>query len=192
MKKMIFVIDMINGFCKEGALADPKIMNIVPELHKFLEEYEGDKIEVRDSHPDDALEFQTFPVHCMKDSYESEGIMELKDVLADSKLVFLKNSTCALFAPGMMEFLKNEKPEEIVVTGCCTDICIQNFAIALRNFFDEMNMDVEIVVPKNAVETYHIPEVHDRKVNNERAYTVMENTGIKLVKTLERRNLNEN
>ena len=38
MKKMVFVIDMINGFCKEGALADPNIMGIVPELHEELYE----------------------------------------------------------------------------------------------------------------------------------------------------------
>ena len=45
-------------------------------------------------------------------------------------------------------------------------------------------MDVEIIVPKNAVETFDIPSIHDRKENNERAYIVMENTGIKLVKTM--------
>ena len=179
MKKMIFVIDMINGFCKEGALADPKIMNIVPELHKFLEEYEGDKIEVRDSHPDDALEFQTFPVHCMKDSYESEGIMELKDVLADSKLVFLKNSTCALFAPGMMEFLKNEKPEEIVVTGCCTDICILNFVVALKNYFNQENINSNIIVYKDLVDTYDAP-THNRDEFNEMAFTLMKQAGIQV------------
>ena len=78
--------------------------------------------------------------------------------------------------------------KRVIIVGCCTDICIQNFAIALRNFFDQMNMDVEIIVPKNAVETFHIPEVHDRKINNERAYTVMENTGITLVKSMKEMN----
>jgi nicotinamidase-related amidase len=124
---------------------------------------------------------------------ESRTIKELAIYEQYANRLFYKNSTCALFAPGMMDMLMDMvNLKRVIIVGCCTDICIQNFAIALRNFFDEMNMDVEIVVPKNAVETYHIPEVHDRKVNNERAYTVMENTGIKLVKTLERRNLNEN
>lgn len=188
MKKMIFVIDMINGFCKEGALADPKIMNIVPELHKFLEEYEGDKIEVRDSHPDDALEFQTFPVHCMKDSYESEGIMELKDVLADSKLVFLKNSTCALFAPGMMEFLKKEQPEEIVVTGCCTDICILNFVVALKNYFNQENINSNIIVYKDLVDTYDAP-THNRDEFNEMAFTLMKQAGIQVKEIVKEKKL---
>lgn len=181
MKKMVFVIDMINGFCKEGALADPKIMGIVPELHKYLEEYEGEKIEVRDSHPEDALEFQTFPVHCKKDSYESDGIMELKDVLTDSKL-FLKNSTCALFAPGMMEYLKEEKPEEIVVTGCCTDICVLNFVLALKNFFNQENINCNIIVYKDLVDTYDAPN-HNRNEYNEMAFTLMAQAGI-LVKEL--------
>ena len=74
--------------------------------------------------------------------------------------------------------------KRVIIVGCCTDICIQNFAIALRNFFDELNMDIDIIVPKNAVETFHIPKVHEREENNERAYILMENTGIKLVKSL--------
>ena len=99
--------------------------------------------------------------------------------------MFLKNSTCALFAPGMMETLMEmANLKRIIIVGCCTDICIQNFALALRNFLDELNIDVEIIVPKNAVETYDIPEIHDRKKYNERAYSVMNDGGIKLVKTM--------
>ena len=72
----------------------------------------------------------------------------------------------------------------VIIVGCCTDICIQNFAIALRNFFDELNMKVEIIVPQNAVETYHIPNIHDREESNKRAYETMENNGIKLIKNM--------
>ncbi len=47
-----------------------------------------------------------------------------------------------------------------------------------------MNIDVEIIVPKDSVGTYDIPSIHERDENNERTYAVMENTGIKLVKTM--------
>ena len=47
MGKMVFIVDMINGFCKEGALANPKNMDMVPLMHDFLENYEGEKVEVR-------------------------------------------------------------------------------------------------------------------------------------------------
>ena len=178
MKKMVFVIDMINGFCKEGPLADPRIMNIVPELHDYLGKYEGEKIEVRDSHPENALEFNSFPPHCTIDSYESDGIDELKDVLSDTKL-FKKNSTCALFAPGMIDYLEKERPEDIVVTGCCTDICILNFVLALRNFFNEKEINCNIVVYKELVDTYEAPN-HNRNVFNAMAFTLMEQAGVRV------------
>ena len=178
MKKMVFVIDMINGFCKEGALADPKIMGIVPELHEFLKNYEGEKICVRDCHDKDALEFFNFPPHCEKDNKESELIDELKDVLTDAK-DFPKNSTCALFAPGMMEYLKKGQPEEIVVTGCCTDICVLNFVLALKNFFNQEGINCNIVVYKELVDTYDAPN-HNRDVYNDMAFTLMQQCGVKV------------
>lgn len=183
----VFLIDMNVGFCEEGNLADPTIKhivpNIIPIIRAVLEKGEGFFV-VNDKHTKDSTELTRYAGHCDNEK-ESRTIKELSIYEEYATRTFYKNSTCALFAPGMMEMLMEMiSLKRVVIVGCCTDICIQNFAIALRNFFDELNMDVEIIVPKNAVETFHIPEVHDRKENNERAYTVMENTGIKLVKTM--------
>lgn len=183
----VFVIDMNVGFCEEGNLADPTIKhivpNIIPIIRAVLEKGEGLFI-VNDKHTKDSTELKRYAGHCDNEK-ESRTIKELAIYEEYANRLFYKNSTCALFAPGMMEMLMEMVAlKRVVIVGCCTDICIQNFAIALRNFFDELNMDIEIIVPKNAVETFHIPEVHDRKENNERAYTVMENTGITLVKTM--------
>lgn len=183
----VFLIDMNNGFCEEGNLADPSIKeivpNIIPTIKKSLENGYAFFV-VNDKHTKDSVEFKRYPEHCMGD-IESDTIKELAFYEKYADGLFYKNSTCALFAPGMMDtILKMNNLKEIIITGCCTDICIQNFALALRNFLDEFNMDVEVVVPKDAVETYHIDKVHDRNENNERAYQVMESAGIKLVKTL--------
>ena len=178
MKKMVFVIDMINGFCKEGALADPNIMGIVPELHDFLEKYDGIKVQVRDCHDNNSLEFYEFPPHCVVDTKECEVIDELKDVLTDA-VDFPKNSTCALFAPGMMEYLEKEKPNEIVVTGCCTDICVLNFVTALKNFFNQNDINCNIIVYKELVDTYNAPN-HNKNVFNAMAFTLMEQSGAKV------------
>ena len=183
----VFLIDMNVGFCEKGNLADPSIKqivpNIIPILRTMLEKGEGFFV-VNDKHTKDSTELNRYPEHCHDDK-ESRTIKELAIYEEHATKTFYKNSTCALFAPGMMEMLMEMVSlRRVIITGCCTDICIQNFAIALRNFFDELNMDVEIIVPKDAVETYDIPDIHDRKENNERAYTVMENTGIRLVKTM--------
>ena len=39
MKKLLLVIDMVNGFVKEGALADEYINNITPNIIKLIEEF---------------------------------------------------------------------------------------------------------------------------------------------------------
>lgn len=187
VEKAVFIIDMNIGFCEEGNLADPSIKHIVPNIIMVADQAieEGEALfVVNDKHTKASVELQRYLEHCMGDK-ESKTIKELAIYEKYANKVFYKNSTCALFAPGVIDtLLEMVNLKQVIIVGCCTDICIQNFAIALRNFFDEMNMDVEIIVPKDSVETYDIPSIHDRKENNERAYTVMENTGIKLVKTM--------
>ncbi|HIS17251.1 MAG TPA: cysteine hydrolase [Candidatus Coprovivens excrementavium] len=187
MNEALFIIDMNEGFCEEGNLADPSIKqivpNIIPIIKTILEKGEGLFV-VNDKHNKDSVELKRYDEHCHNEK-ESRTIKELRIYEEYADRLFYKNSTCALFAPGMMEMLMEMvNLKRVIIVGCCTDICIQNFAIALRNFFDELNMDIDIIVPKNAVETFHIPKVHERGENNERAYIVMENTGIKLVKSL--------
>ena len=188
VERALFVIDMNVGFCEKGNLADSSIKdiivpNIIPIIREILEQGEAFFV-VNDKHTKNSVELKRYAEHCMGDE-ESRTIKELAIYEQYANGLFFKNSTCALFAPGVIDaILKMKNLKQIIITGCCTDICIQNFAIALRNFLDELDIDVEIVVPMNAVETFHIPGVHDRQENNERAYTVMENTGIKLVKTM--------
>ena len=172
-------------------MADPSIKaivpNIIPIIDAIMRKGEGFFV-VNDAHNENSVELKRYAGHCHNEE-ESRTIKELAIYEEYANRIFYKNSTCALFAPGMMDMLMDMiNLKTVVIVGCCTDICIQNFAIALRNFFDELNMDVEIIVPKNAVETFHIPEIHDREENNKRAYTVMENTGITLVKTMKEGN----
>lgn len=184
----IFVIDMNNGFCEEGALADPTIKRIVPNIRKII--MDGLKREsalffVNDKHTEDSVEIKRYAGHCITPR-EQKTIKELSIFEEYADRVFYKNSTCALFAPGMMEMLLQMKNlKRIVITGCCTDICIMNFAVALRNFMDEWNVDVDIVVPINAVETFHIPNVHEREEANQFGYRVMESNGIRLIKEMD-------
>lgn len=187
VQEAIFVIDMNNGFCEEGALADPTIKNIVPNIKKIIKEglkRKSSLFFVNDKHTEESVELKRYAGHC-NTLEEQKTIQELRIFEAYADRVFYKNSTCALFAPGMMEMLLQMKNiKRVIITGCCTDICIMNFAVALRNFMDEWNVDVDIVVPKNGVETFHIPKVHEREEANNFGYRVMESNGIRLVKEM--------
>jgi nicotinamidase-related amidase len=130
----VFLIDMNVGFCEEGNLADPTIKhivpNIIPIIRAVLEKGEGFFV-VNDKHTDKSVELNRYAGHCDNDK-ESRTIKELAVYEQYATRTFYKNSTCALFAPGMMEMLMEMVSlKRVVITSCCTDICIQNFAIAL-------------------------------------------------------------
>ena len=85
-------------------------------------------------------------------------------------------------APKFRELIKELKNlKEISVIGCCTDICDFNGTMALANYLDEWNRDVEIKVHQDAVATY----AEDARKNYvDAAYLLMEQQGIQLVKKI--------
>lgn len=183
-KRLLVVIDLVNGFVREGAMADKHIEHIIPEserlVNKFLEEgYEV--VYVKEGHDENATEFKKFPKHCVVGTSEAEMVEELVKY-QDEVLVFIKNSTSAMAAeyglPAMLNAMENL--EEVVIIGCCTDICVLNCAIPMQNYFDEFNREVTIVVPKNAVETYDAPN-HSRDEYNEIAFKLLAQAGVKVV-----------
>ena len=189
IKDLLIVVDMVNGFVREGAMASSNIEHIIPRIEELIKSYtnEGDAVMfIKDSHEMDAAEFKRYPVHCVKGTSEAELVDELKKY-ENAALVYEKNSTSALFAPGFIEDIKNMKNlKRVVITGCCTDICDLNLAIPLQNLFDQDNRVIEIYVPMDAVETYDAP-THNSEEWNEMAFKFMNQGGMKLVKTFERK-----
>ncbi len=185
VERGLIIVDMINGFIKEGALADPTIKSIIGENVRLAKEFimnEDPIIVFRDVHTPTSTEFESFPSHCLLGSDEIELIDELKE-LNDNLKIIDKNSTSGIFAPGFMDYINSmSQLSEVVITGCCTDICVLNLAIPLKNFFNQVNKSVEVIVPENAVATYHSNDVHDRNQYTEIAFQLMEQSGIKLVK----------
>ena len=76
VKRLLINIDMVNGFVKEGALANTSLQRIIPhniELAKGLLDQEGTAVFfIRDAHLKDAEEFKNFPPHCIIGTEESE------------------------------------------------------------------------------------------------------------------------
>ena len=167
-KKLLVVVDMINGFIKEGKMSDKDINHITSKIkslvEKFLSEDEAVAF-IKDTHTSDSIEFRKYPVHCIDGTSECELISELASYEKDS-LVYRKNSTSTIFASNFMRDIERMKSlEEVVITGCCTDICVMNLAIPLINYFDENDREVKVRVPQNAVETFD-SETHDRHEYN--------------------------
>ena len=75
-------------------------------------------------------------------------------VFEEKAITFKKNSTSAMFAKGFMEYINSKQGlEDITIVGCCTDICVLNLAIPLKNYFNEQNIDTNVIVMEDLVET---------------------------------------
>jgi nicotinamidase-related amidase len=80
---------------------------------------------------------------------------ELKDL--GGWTLIPKNSTNGFLEPAFQEWLaKNEAIDTFIVTGDCTDICIQQFAITLKTWFNRKDRKSRIIVPIDAVDTYDL------------------------------------
>ena len=185
IRELLVVVDMVNGFVKEGTLAAPSIMRIVPRIEKLMDYYinkiGGTVAIVRDSHQKDAIEFKTYPIHCIEGSKESELIDELKKYEKKS-LTYLKNSTNLVFAKGYMEDLRKMiNLEKILFTGCLSEVCVENGAISTKNLLDEWNRNIEVSVDPLGIDTYDA-EGHDRNIVTKDALNRMKRNGIMIYK----------
>ena len=185
IKELLLVVDMVNGFVREGAMKSQNIEHIIPEIENTVKNftYGVDKLVsfIKDCHVKNSREFERFPKHCLEGTNESELVDELKKY-ENMALVFNKNSTSAVFAPEFLNTIDEMKSlKDIYIVGCCTDICVINLAIPLQNYFDENNRDVSISVLKDQVETYDSSN-HKAKEWNKMSFKFMEASGIKILK----------
>lgn len=108
MKKLLLVIDMVNGFVKEGALADKAINNITPNIINLIKKYvqeENDIISIQEGHNENSKEFKNFPKHCILGTEEAELIEELKPYESNMKLI-RKNSTSGFLTKEFYDYIK--------------------------------------------------------------------------------------
>ena len=187
-KGMFIVVDMVNGFVREGVLHDEKIGEIIPRQIELIKEakHNGKLIVfVKDTHDVNSTEFVRFGgeagAHCIKGTREQDLVDELKVFEDDmDTIVIEKNSTSYMEAPEFRELLEYQKElEEVDVVGCCTDICVINGTIPMSNYFDQWNRKVNIRVHEDAIATY---AEDDRKEYVEASKLLLKQQGIELVK----------
>lgn len=156
MANVVLVVDMVRGFLEPGHnLYFPGYRDLIPQVRALLsrERRNGSNILfVSDHHDPDDLEFQIFPVHCVKGTEEPEVIPELREFLTGDNLV-PKNRYSGFFHTDLAERLERLQPEKIIICGVCTDICV------LHTTSDARNRDYPVEVPANCVATFN-PEAH--------------------------------
>lgn len=147
MANVILVIDMLKGFYNLGNLANPEMANIIPNVKDLLERMTVDGWKVyflADNHKPDDLEFRMFPPHCVIGTEEVEVVDELEQFVASDNYIS-KTRYSGFYGTDLEEILERENPENVIVVGVCTDICVLYTTADLRN------RDYQVTIPKDCV-----------------------------------------
>lgn len=185
-KTAVIVIDMINGFTREGTLHSPRAAALIPTITKLIKhahEYGIPVVAFADCHPEKSVEYETFPIHAKAGTSECELVDEIK-ALGRYHLIN-KNSTNGFLEEAFQTWLaENSHINTFIITGVCTDICILQFATTLKAYFNRKNQSSLIAVPIDAVDTYDA-EGHNAKLSHIMALYFMKNSGVQLFSCVE-------
>ena len=187
--KTLFIIDMNNGFVNFGPMANPKYNDLVPEQQALIEMFrEEDELVnfILENHDKNALEFVSYPEHCVKGTEEAKLIPEFQDEEnKPNTRTYYKNSINGMLNRTLQDDIKAlEKLKMIVLAGVCGDLCVMDFGRTLLRYLDEINHDLKVFVVKSCIDTFDAPG-HNREEWLEIAYKVLEQAGAVVVEDVE-------
>jgi nicotinamidase-related amidase len=158
----LVIVDMINGFACQGALASPRVGSLIPAVARVLQQAKNlglPAIAFADNHPEDSIEFQAYPPHCIAGTEESHVVAELEAI--GGYTLIPKNSTNGFLEPAFAAWLAAHPAiDTFVLVGDCTDICVLQFALTLKTEFNRLNRPARIIVPADGVDTFDAPGHH--------------------------------
>jgi len=182
----LVIVDMVNGFTRQGAMISANVERVIPQIAKLLnscDELQIAKLAFADCHSESSPEFADYPVHCLAGSDEAEIVAEIKTI--GGYQLINKNSTNGFLEDQFQQWLKqNQQINTFIITGDCTDICVLQFAVTLKTWFNMQNKQSRIIIPINAVETFDSGP-HDGELMNLMALYNMIINGIEVVAEVE-------
>ena len=177
----LVIVDMVNGFTREGALKSGRIEALIPEITALLRkcgELGIAAIAFADNHTGSSPEFSSYPPHCLDGTREAEMVDEIKKAGGYKRIA--KNSTNGFLEEEFQDWMKkNGNIDTFIITGDCTDICIQQFAVTLKTWFNMQDRKSRIIVPVDLVETYDL-ELHYAGLVNLMALYNMHINGVEI------------
>jgi nicotinamidase-related amidase len=162
-KTALFSVDVINGFCTQGALSSPRVQNIVNPITNLITAAWDHGIRnivlTQDTHEPDAFEFGSFPPHCIRGTAEAESVPEFKSQPFYTQMTILeKNSIHSGIDTGLNEWMAaHAGVDTFIVVGDCTDLCIYQLAMYLRLDANARHLQRRVIIPANCVDTYDMP-----------------------------------
>ena len=141
---------------------------------------------ILEGHNEDAIEFNTYPKHCVLGTKEADLIPEfITEKDKENTNTYYKNCINGMLNRNLQADIRKLKNlREIIVEGVCTDLCVFDFGRTLLRYLDELNRDVKVFVVRNAVDTFDVPG-HDREEWTNMAFKFLEQAGAIVVDDIE-------
>jgi nicotinamidase-related amidase len=128
----IVVIDMLNDFIgPRAALRCPDGEKIVPNIQRlvaFAHEKGIHVVFLQEAHRKNDADFRVRPVHAVKGTWGSDFIDALRPDEAKGDYVVQKRRHSGFTYTDMDLYLREEKIDTVVVTGCWTNVCVRSTA----------------------------------------------------------------
>lgn len=160
----LLAVDVTVGFCSDGPLASERVGRIAAPIARLFQRAHERGVRnfllPQDTHTEDAVEFNSFPPHCVGGTSEPVTVPELRELpFSGLFTVIEKNSISSDIGTGLDAWL-DDHPEitTFVVVGDCTDICVYQLAMHLRVRANALGLrNTRVIVPLDGVDTFDIP-----------------------------------
>jgi nicotinamidase-related amidase len=159
----VISVDVTNGFCYEGPLASPRVATIVKPIVALFQRAHALGVRhfilPQDTHDPEAVEFASYPPHCVRGSKQSQTVPEIKELpFADLFTTMPKNCIDSSLGTDL-DLWVDDHPEvdTFIVVGDCTDLCTYQLAMHLRVRANAFNRHVRVIVPEDSTDTYDLP-----------------------------------
>ena len=181
MKNLLVITDMINGFVKNGFMADSGIKKIIPNIELLINGALNDNMEIlffaTEYSAKDFSDDETR--YCIKDSVECEIIDELKQY-EKNFIVIKKNDVDGFYSGNFIDMIMGGEYKYVFVTGCCTDTSIKSFTESFLKFKNNVKISTDIVLVSNACYTFN-SQNHNADDENEETLKDLQSKGALLV-----------
>ena len=137
-EKVLVVIDVQNDFVT-GALGSAAAVEVIPNICRKIELFDGPVIATQDTHNDNYLNTQegkNLPIiHCKKDTWghDIQGSVGAALNRKNSQIIY----KCTFGSEALGEQIAYTSPgvDEIILIGLVTDICIITNALLLKTIY---------------------------------------------------------
>lgn len=177
--KALFIVDLQNDFCPNGALPTPKGNIIIPVVNKLMDKFNF-VLASKDWHPEQTVHFNKWPKHCVQGSKGAEFPEGLN--IEKINKIFLKGtgdkddgySAFESTNENLTTYLRRNNIDELYITGLTAEYCVK------QTVFDALKNGFKTYVVKDGVEG-----IYQQDNDVEKAFAEMENAGAIIINSNE-------